>query len=85
MAKKEIDVLIIDDIAGHYGMAREPDKFDTLNITLGDVTEFGIGFRKDDTALRDEVQAAFDKLVKDGTAQEISLLWFDADLIKVHE
>lgn len=85
LAKKELDVLIIDDIAGHYGMARESDKFDTLDITLGDVTEFGIGFRKDNTALRNEVQAAFDKLVKDGTAQEISLLWFDADLIKVHE
>lgn len=82
--KKEIDVLIIDDIAGHYGMAREPDNFDTLSIILGDITEFGIGFRKDDTKLRDEVQKAFDELIENGTAQKISLKWLDADLISVH-
>lgn len=81
----EIDVLIIDEIVGRYGMAREPNRFDVLEVTIGDVTEFGIGFRKDDTKLRDEVQAAFDKLVADGTAQKISKQWFDADLIKVHK
>lgn len=80
----EIDVLIIDEIVGRYGMAREPNRFEVLNVAIGEATEFGIGFRKDDTALRDEVQAAFDKLVEDGTAQKISKQWFDADLIKVH-
>lgn len=82
LSNKEIDVLIIDEIVGRYGMAREPDKFEPIEVTIGSATRFGIGFRKDNTKLRDEVQVAFDKLVADGTAQDISLKWFDADLIK---
>ena len=78
----EVDVLIIDEIAGRYAMARQPGSFEIIEATVGPVTEFGIGFRKDNTALRDRVQSVFDEMIKDGTAKKISEKWFQADLVK---
>ena len=79
----ELDVLICDEIAGRYEMSKVPQKFDAIELTVGPVTELGIGFRKDDTELRDRVQSVFDEMVKDGTAKKISEEWFQADLIKI--
>ena len=78
-----VDVLICDEIAGRYEMSKVPQKFDPIEVTIGPVTEIGIGFRKDDTELRDKVQMAFDSIIKDGTARKISEDWFQADLIKL--
>ncbi|MBO4779510.1 MAG: amino acid ABC transporter substrate-binding protein [Selenomonadaceae bacterium] len=78
----ELDVLVIDEIAARYEMSRQPGKFELIEETVGPVTEFGIGFRKDDTVLRDKVQKIFDEMVADGTAKKISEQWFQADLIK---
>ena len=78
-----VDVLIVDEIAGRYEMSRVPQKFDPIEVTVGPVTEIGIGFRKDDTELRDKVQRVFDDMVKDGTTKKISEEWFQADLIKL--
>ena len=80
--KGEFDVLIIDEIAGRYEMAKNPGVFESVEVTVGPVTEFGIGFRKDNTELRDRVQRVFDEMIADGTAREISLKWFQADIIK---
>lgn len=78
----ELDVIIIDEIAARYEMGRRRGKFEMINVTIGPVTEFGIGFRKEDTALRDRVQKVFDGMIADGTAKKISEQWFQADLIK---
>lgn len=78
----KFDVMIIDELAGRYEKSRYVDKLDVIDVTIGPVTEIGIGFRKDDTELRNKVQTAFDAMVRDGTAREISRQWFDADLIK---
>ena len=78
----EVDVIIIDEIAGRYEIIRQPGAFKIIEITIGSVTEFGIGFRKGNTALRDKVQGVFDQIIKDGTAKKISEKWFQADLIK---
>ena len=78
----EFDALIIDEIAGRYEMARTPGAFEPVEVTIGPVTEFGIGFGKDNTKLRNRVQKVFDEMVADGTAKEISLKWFKADIIK---
>ena len=76
------DVIIVDEIAGRYEMMRNPVAFNIINVTVGPLTEFGIGFHKDNVELRNKVQKVFDDMVKDGTAREISLKWFQADLIK---
>ena len=77
-----IDALVCDEIVGRYAMSKQGDKFDALDVTIGPVSQFGIAFRKDDTALRDKVQGVFDEMVKDGTAGKISNQWFGADLVK---
>ena len=82
LISEECDVLIIDEIAGRYEIIKNPDMFELVEETIGPVTEIGIGFRKDNAALRDKVQATFDEMIKDGTAREISLRWFQADLTK---
>ena len=77
------DALIIDEIAARYEISKHPDLFETVEVTVGYSTEFGIGFRKGNTELRDKVQTAFNAIVKDGTAKQISEKWFQSDLIKL--
>ena len=78
----ELDALIIDEIAARYEISRNPGQFEIVEATIGPVTQFGIGFRKDNVELRDKVQKAFDSMVADGTAGKISEQWFQSDLIK---
>ena len=82
LSNGEFDALIIDEIAARYEINKNPDKFELVEAMIGSVTQFGIGFRKGDTELRDKVQKAFDSMIKDGTAKKISIQWFGADLIK---
>ena len=77
-----IDALVCDEITGRYAMSKQEGKFDALDVKVGDMTQFGIAFRKDDTELRDKVQKVFDEMVADGTAAKISEQWFKADLLK---
>lgn len=77
-----IDALVCDEIVGRYAMSKQGDKFEALDVTVGPVSEFGIAFRKDDTALRDKVQKVFDEMIADGTAAKISEQWFGANLVK---
>ena len=77
-----LDAVVCDEIVGRYYMAKHADKLDALNVVVGPTSEFGIAFAKENTALRDEIQKAFDEIVADGTAKKISEEWFGADLIK---
>lgn len=77
----EIEVFVCDELVARYEMHAQPDQFELVPLLSGDVTEMGIGFRKEDVELRDRVQAAFDEIVRDGTAKKISEKWFQADLI----
>ncbi|MBO4400791.1 MAG: amino acid ABC transporter substrate-binding protein [Selenomonadaceae bacterium] len=77
-----LDAVVCDEIVGRYYMAKHPDKMMALEVVVGPVSEFGIAFAKENTALRDEVQKSFDEVVADGTAKKISEQWFGADLIK---
>lgn len=83
LSKGEVDALITDEIAARYYINKNHDKFEIVEATIGSVSQFAIGFRKGNTELRDKVQTAFDSMVKDGTAKEISEKWFGADLIKL--
>ena len=77
-----LDVIIADEIIGRYYMSKHEGVFEALDITVGPVSEFGIGFAKDNTALRDEVQKALDEMKKDGSAAKISEQWFGKDITK---
>ena len=82
LEKNEIELFVCDEIIARYEMNKHPLKFEIIDVKVGDITGMGIGFRKEDTELRDRVQKIFDEMIKDGTAKDISEKWFQADLIK---
>ena len=77
-----VDAIVGDEIVGRYYISKHPDKIDALDVVIGPVSQFGFAFRKDDTALRNDVQKVFDEMIKDGAAKKISENWFGKDLIK---
>lgn len=77
------DAIVTDEILGRYYMGKKPDKFVCLDAKpVGPVVDYGIAFRKEDTALMETIQKAMDEMKKDGTAKKISMKWFNADLVK---
>ena len=70
------------EIVGRFATIKLGKAFEILNVTVGKMNQYGMGFRKDDFKLRDRIQATFDSMIKDGTAKKISEQWFQADLIK---
>lgn len=82
LLKDEIEVIVCDELIARYNMNLYPNKLKIINIHIGAIAETGIGFRKDNVELRDRVQKTFNEMINDGTASQISLRWFNADLIK---
>lgn len=78
-----IDAVVCDEIIGRYYMSKHPGAMEAVDATVGPSAQFGVGFRKDDKALRDRVQKALDDMRKDGTMAKISEKWFGADITKI--
>ena len=75
-AVNELNMGGLDAVAMDIGVAKKkmadlPGKFRILKEIVMTET-YGIGFRKDNTALRDEVEAELKKLFADGTAAKIA-------------
>ena len=64
-----IDAIAIDVTSGKYLMSNASG-YKFLDEALGS-EQYGIGFRKGDTELRDKVNEALDALVKNGTYDKI--------------
>ncbi len=77
-----VDAIITDEIVGRYYMSKNKDKFVALEQPVGPVGNFGIGYRKDDTGLKTEIQDVLNEMKKDGTAAKISTQWFGKDITK---
>jgi polar amino acid transport system substrate-binding protein len=73
-----IDAVAVDKILIEYIMKQSPDTFKILDESLGE-EYFGIGCRKDDTKLADDIDKALEELQADGTTLEISKKWFAGD------
>ncbi|MDD3866533.1 MAG: amino acid ABC transporter substrate-binding protein [Eubacteriales bacterium] len=76
------DALLIDEIVANYYITTNSADFRVLDESLAE-EEFGIGFRKNDQALRDEVQKTLEAMQADGTLAEISDKWFNVDLTTI--
>ena len=63
---------------------KEPGKYKIVEGTDYGVDNFAVGFRKDDTALRDKINGILAEMKKDGTADKIVEKWLgsSADLDK---
>ena len=77
---KRIDAVAIDEIVARYYIKLNNEKFIVLDKEI--VNEnYGIGFRKNDTALLNEVNKIINEMKKDGTTARISKKWFSKDLV----
>ena len=56
-------------------MTKEPGKYTIVEGTDYGVDNFAIGFRKEDTALRDKINGILAEMKKDGTADTIAEKW----------
>lgn len=75
-----VDAIAMDQIvAGYQLQQRDDDKFIILDESITS-EEYGIGFKKGNTELRDRVQAVLDEMADDGTLAEISTKWFGKDI-----
>lgn len=76
-----IDAIVADEIFARYAVSKEADQYQVASEVFNS-ENYGIGFRLEDVALRDKVDAIIDEMAADGTATEISMKWFGEDLLK---
>ncbi|MGC5328086.1 amino acid ABC transporter substrate-binding protein [Brevibacillus sp. SYSU BS000544] len=75
-----IDAVVIDQIVADYYMSKEKDVFKQLDESLAP-EEYGIGVKKGNEALLNELQKALDTMNQDGTSAKISEKWFGEDKV----
>lgn len=76
-----IDAIVADEIFARYAVSKEANQYQVAAEVFNS-ENYGIGFRLEDVALRDKVDAIIDEMAADGTATEISMKWFGEDLLK---
>lgn len=74
-----LDAVIMDEVVANYSIKTSKKPFAVLPQDLAN-EEYGIAFRKSDTALRDKVQSVLEEMQADGTVKAISTKWFGMDL-----
>ena len=78
-----VDAVVIDEIVIDYYMTKETDTYTVLEETLAPEL-YGIGVKKGNEELLNDLQAALDEMNEDGTATEISEKWFGVDKVLKH-
>lgn len=74
-----VDGVVMDSIVANYSIAQTKEPFVVLSEALANEA-YGIGFRKNEPELRDEVQKILLEMQKDGTVTKISEKWFGKDI-----
>lgn len=75
-----IDAVVIDDVVARYYISKEEGTYKILDESLAP-EEYGVGIKKGNEALLNELQKALDELNQDGTAAKISEKWFGVDKV----
>ena len=76
------DAVLMDLVVGDYRINGMGATDLVAAVALAD-DNYGIGFRKEDIALRDKVEEILVEMKKDGTLAEISTKWFGSDITVV--
>lgn len=76
------DAVFLDLVVANYEISSTGKDYIVLPDGLED-EEYAIGFRKNDSALRNEVQKILSEMKKDGALGEISTRWFGSDVTTV--
>jgi len=75
-----LDAVVVDEVVGRYYLTKKPGEYRVLDDNFG-TEEYGVGVRKDDTALLASLQDALDRMKQDGSAAAVSNKWFGKDII----
>lgn len=70
------DAVLVDVGLANYKIAENPNEFKVLDKPLSD-EQYGIGFKKGNTELKDQVQKTLDEMFKDGTIDKIAANYSD--------
>lgn len=74
-----VDAVFLDSVVANYFITSKNKPYRVLSDVLYE-EEYAIGFRKNDQALRDEVQKILSEMKADGKVGEISTKWFGSDI-----
>lgn len=77
-----VDAIAMDVIVAGYQISQRNADFVILEDSLA-AEEYGIGFKKGNTELRDKVQGALEEMAADGTLKAISEKWFSEDVTTI--
>lgn len=77
-----VDSVFLDSVVANYEIKTSGKDYVVLPDGLEE-EEYAIGFRKEDQALRDEVQKILSEMKADGTLGNISTEWFGSDITTV--
>ena len=77
-----VDAVFMDEVVAQYEIQNSGKAYRILDEGLSE-EEYAIAFRKEDQALRDEVQKILSELKADGTVGEISTKWFGSDITTI--
>ena len=77
---KGIDAIFMDEVVANYTITSQNKDFKVLEDGLTE-EEYAVGFKKGNTALKNEVQKYIDEMKADGTMTQISEKWFGKDVV----
>lgn len=77
-----VDAVFLDSVVANYEITTTGKDYKILPDGL-EAEQYAIGFRKNDSALRDEVQRILSEMKADGKLAEISTSWFGSDVTTV--
>lgn len=74
-----LDGVVMDLVVAEYNITQGRRPMTILSEALAP-EEYGVAFARNNTALRDRVQATLEEMQRDGTVSQISIKWFGSDL-----
>ena len=77
-----VDAIAMDVIVAGYQIQQRNADFVILDDSLS-AEEYGVGFKKDNTEVRDKVQKTLEEMAADGTLKGISEKWFGEDVTTI--
>lgn len=77
-----VDAIAMDVVVAGYQISQRNADFVILEDSLA-AEEYAIGFKKENTELKDKVQGALEEMAADGTLKTISEKWFGKDITTI--
>ncbi len=74
-----VEAVAMDEVFASYYITQNNKDFKILDDVIAE-EEYGVGFKKGNTELRDQVNETLKEMAADGTLAEISQEWFGEDL-----